>query len=143
MNTLEKTMSKTFGSALATNFDANPAMQFMTHPKYEEIIPDAEKLEEKIPATEKLDLEENDPPITTDKPSAASKGNTKQQHELKSKRVNFVLAPSLHAEIVKIAYVKHLSINATFNKALEYYRNHCRKELAQYDAIEKLKDKSE
>ena len=64
----------------------------------------------------------------------------KNGKELKCKRYNLLLYPSLYKEIEKIAYVKRISINEAVNQAIELYLNVGKNELEKYVEIEKLKE---
>ena len=64
----------------------------------------------------------------------------KNGKELKRKRYNLLLYPSLYKEIEKIAYVKRISVNEAVNQAIELYLNVGKNELEKYDDIEKLKE---
>jgi hypothetical protein len=63
----------------------------------------------------------------------------KNGRELKRKRFNLLLLPSLFEDIKKIAYFEKSTLNETVNRALELYRDTKRDILAKYAEIEKLK----
>jgi hypothetical protein len=63
----------------------------------------------------------------------------KNSKELKRKRYNLLLLPSIYSDIEKIAYVENISINEAVNRALAMYRDAKKNVLAQYAEIEKLK----
>jgi len=59
--------------------------------------------------------------------------------ELKRKRYNLLLAPSLYEDVEKIAYVENISANEAINRALALYKENKNDTLKQYAEIEKLK----
>jgi hypothetical protein len=63
----------------------------------------------------------------------------KNGKELKRKRYNLLLLPSIYSDIEKIAYVKKIKPNEAINQALVMYRDANRDKLVQYTEIEKLK----
>ena len=63
----------------------------------------------------------------------------KNGKELKRKRYNLLLLPSIYSDIEKIAYVENTSINEAVNQALAMYRDAKRDVLVKYTEIEKLK----
>jgi len=63
----------------------------------------------------------------------------KNGKELKRKRYNLLLLPSLCEDISKIAYVEKISINEAVNQAMVLYRDSKIDILNKYVEIEKLK----
>jgi len=65
--------------------------------------------------------------------------------ELKRKRYNLLLVPSLYGDIEKIAYVQDISANEAINRALAFYLENEKETLEKYAEIERLKasDKKE
>jgi hypothetical protein len=59
--------------------------------------------------------------------------------ELKRKRYNLLLVPSLYEDIEKIAYVQNISANEAINRALAFYLEKEKETLDKYAEIEKLK----
>jgi hypothetical protein len=63
----------------------------------------------------------------------------KKGKELKRKRYNLLLIPSIYNDIERISYVENISVNEAINRALELYRITKKDSLVKYDEIEKLK----
>ena len=53
--------------------------------------------------------------------------------EIKNKRVNLVIQPSLYAEVAKICYVKRQSMNGLMCELLTNYAKHNKDAAAAYD----------
>ena len=83
----------------------------------------------------KHDINKQMPMSIQDRPKTGKNGK-----ELKRKRYNLLLYPSLYKEIEKIAYVKRISINEAVNQAIELYLKVGKTELEKYAEIEKLKE---
>jgi len=62
----------------------------------------------------------------------------KKNRELKRKRYNLLLVPSLFEDIKKIAYVEKMSANEAINQALSHYCSEKKKVLEKYAEIEKI-----
>lgn len=67
----------------------------------------------------------------------------KNRKELKRKRYNLLLIPSLYAEIAKIAYVEKISVNEAINQALELYKKQNKCLLDKFAEIERLRGSKE
>jgi hypothetical protein len=91
-----------------------------------------EQLKEKPGADHNMVVQRSVP--IQDRPKTGKNGK-----ELKRKRFNPLILPSLFEDIKKIAYVEKSSINEIFNRALESYRDARKDILAKYAEIEKLK----
>jgi hypothetical protein len=63
----------------------------------------------------------------------------KNGRELKRKRYNLLLIPSLYEDIEKIAYVQNISANEAINRALRHYLEKEKRNLEKYTEIERLK----
>jgi hypothetical protein len=63
----------------------------------------------------------------------------KNGRELKRKRYNLLLVPSIFEDIEKIAYVEKISANEAINRALVLYRENEKDTLEKFIEIEKLK----
>ena len=62
----------------------------------------------------------------------------KNDKEMKTKRFNLLLLPSLLDNLKKIAYVLKISLNEAVNLAIEFYCNANKDLIKQYAQIEKL-----
>jgi len=63
----------------------------------------------------------------------------KNGKELKRKRFNLLLLPSLFKDMEKIAYVENITINEAVNRAIKLYCQSNKGTVAKYAEIEKLK----
>ena len=101
------------------------------------ITPDSTETEKTVTKTESV---KRKPIPLKDRPKTDKHGR-----ELKRKRCNLELLPSLHENIKKIAYVKNISANEAINRALRLYLETEKENLEKYTEIEKLKktDKKE
>jgi len=91
-----------------------------------------------IQAIEKTDKGRN----VTIKPQKPSRKMTKfneNDRELKQKRKNFVILPSVFDKIAKIAYVDNISVNEAINRALVLYCKKFEKKIGLYAKIEEMK----
>jgi hypothetical protein len=70
-----------------------------------------------------------------DRPIAGRDGK-----ELKRKRLNLLLLPSLYKAMEKIAYVKGVSVNEIIGKALAEYRDNEKRALDTYDKMIKMRE---
>jgi len=66
------------------------------------------------------------------------KKDKKNDKEMKTKRFNLLLFPSLLDNLKKIAYVQKISLNEAVNLAIEFYCNANNDLIEQYTQIEKL-----
>jgi predicted HicB family RNase H-like nuclease len=55
--------------------------------------------------------------------------------ELKKKRLNLIIQPSLYEDMGKIAYVKQISVNELICQAAKEYRNNEKRVLDRYQAF--------
>lgn len=55
------------------------------------------------------------------------------KRELKSKRTNLLLTPSIYTDMSKIATMKQVSFNEIVNQALAFYISMNEKTIARYD----------
>jgi hypothetical protein len=75
-------------------------------------------------------------PVLAEIPKPAEKPvGQKADRELKRKRLNLLIQPSLHENMVKIAYVKRLSINELICQVLREYQDRERQALFRYEQI--------
>lgn len=58
---------------------------------------------------------------------------TNEVNELKSKRVNLLIKPSVYQDIAKIATMKRISVNELINTALESYAADHKELIAKYN----------
>jgi predicted HicB family RNase H-like nuclease len=63
----------------------------------------------------------------------------KDGKEQKRKRLNLIIAPSLHGDIQKIAVAKGISFNETVSQALFEYRDKEKRSLEKYEEIQRLR----
>jgi len=64
--------------------------------------------------------------------------NTEYMHntsEIKSKRLNLLIRPSLHQQAQKIAHMQRSSVNDVINLALSRYVDDHREEIARYNSL--------
>jgi hypothetical protein len=67
----------------------------------------------------------------------------KNGKELKRKRLNLLLLPSLYRDMEKIAYVKGVSVNEIIGKALAEYRENEKRDLGKYDKMVKMRESNQ
>jgi len=89
-------------------------------------------------------LDENPERKTHKTPQIAIPKKLKQKlkekdRELKQKRRNLLILPSLYKEIEKIAYVEKISANEAINQAIELYCKRNKTKLGLYAKIEEIK----
>jgi len=87
---------------------------------------------------EKTDIGRN-VTIKTQKPSRKMTKFNENDRELKQKRKNFVILPSVFEKIEKIAYVDNISVNEAINRALVLYCKKFEKKIGLYAKIEEMK----
>lgn len=63
----------------------------------------------------------------------------KNGRELKRKRYNLLLVPSIYKDIEKIAYIEKISTNEAINKAILLYTKENKTSLEKYEEFEILK----
>ena len=66
--------------------------------------------------------------------SYISEGKPEPEQELKSKRLNLLIRPSVYADIEKIAAMKRVSTNDLINTVLDYYREREAAAIEKYNA---------
>lgn len=66
--------------------------------------------------------------------SYISEGKPEQEQELKSKRLNLLIRPSVYADIEKIAAMKRVSTNDLINTILDEYREREAAAVEKYNA---------
>jgi hypothetical protein len=64
----------------------------------------------------------------------------KNGKELKRKRLNLLLLPSLYKDMEKLAYVKGVSVNETICKALAEYRDNEKRALDKYEKMIEMRE---
>jgi predicted HicB family RNase H-like nuclease len=77
--------------------------------------------------------------ILTEKKTKFNENNK----ELKQKRHNLKIIPSLYKDIEKIAYVEKISANEAINRAIELYCKKNKNKLGLYSKIEEIKANNE
>lgn len=91
---------------------------------------------------EKPDIGRNET-VKIQKPSRKKSKFNENDRELKQKRRNLLILPSVYDNIVKIAYVDKTSANEVINRALELYCKRNEKKIGLYAKIEKMKTNNE
>jgi hypothetical protein len=124
--------------------DLGPVGNFITRPEAGPVyqgnmpLPDAAPIP---PAAEEAAHDQPIPPppslpVLAETPKPAEKpAEQKADRELKQKRLNLLIQPSLHENMVKIAYVKRLSINELICQVLREYQDRERQALFRYEQI--------
>jgi predicted HicB family RNase H-like nuclease len=95
------------------NFDdiENPAFQFITQSSFEEKEQEHEKPIQQI-----------------------------SRKELKRKRLNLLIQPSLYDDLTKIAYIKRMSVNELICQAAKEFRDNERRALDRYKTVVEEKE---
>lgn len=97
------------------NKNNNPALAYISH------IPDTEDGEnmQEMPNTEYTLITDNTQ-------------NTKPIKETKSRRVNFIITPSLHKELTIISHMQRISLNELVNQVMGEYATTKREQIDKY-----------